>query len=58
MCASVSVLAIVGHLMLNALYGGVAMISPIFVANTLLLVVLLATLVELAAKLRFYRRGV
>ena len=49
---------IIGHLVLNALYGGVAMISPIFIANALLLVVLLATLAELAAKLRFYRRGV
>ena len=58
MVLAFGVFAIVGHLMLNALYGGVAMISPIFVANTLLLVVLLATLVELAAKLRFYRRGV
>ena len=52
------VFAIIGHLVLNALYGGVAMISPIFIANTLLLALLAATLAELAAKLWFYRRGV
>ena len=52
------VFGVIGHLVLNALYVGVTMISPIFIANTLLLVVLLATLAELAAKLRFYRRGV
>ena len=52
------VFAIIGHLVLNALYGGVVLISPIFIANTLLLVVLLATLAELAAKLWFYRRGI
>lgn len=49
---------VVGHLVLNALYGDAVLISPIFIANALLLATLIAKLAGLATKLWFYRRGV
>ena len=51
------VMAVVVQIVLEGLFGGFLTDSPILIANALLLVVLIATVVELAIKLYFYRRG-
>lgn len=51
------VFAVIIHIVAGSLFGSEAMASPIFIANALLLAVLVATAGELGAKLWFYRRG-
>lgn len=51
------VFAVIVHVVGGALFGSQATTSPMFIANALLLAVLVATVAELGAKLWFYRRG-
>lgn len=52
------VIGLVGHILLGAVFDTTLATSPLLIANVLIALVLVAGVVELAATLLFYRRGV
>jgi hypothetical protein len=51
------VFTVIGHILIGGWLGDPLFLSPAGIANALLLALLVASLVEMALKLMFYRRG-
>ena len=54
----VGVIGIVGHILIGGFFDDPVATSPILIANALMAVVFVATIIELVLTLVFYRRGV